>query len=150
MSRRVARSPEGDALSLLVVRILQLHNRLSTIGDGLAAPAGQSSARWQVLAAVEDAPLSVADVARVLGLTRQSVQRVADALERERYAEYVANPAHQRAKLLSLTPKGRRARRQIGVAQREWADQLGRTMGKAPLDRATRVLTKLLGQLTDD
>ncbi len=51
---------------------------LTAAGDVLARPAGQTSARWQVLAAVEDAPATVADVARALGLARQSVQREAD------------------------------------------------------------------------
>src|SRR5689334_21803261 len=69
-----ARSAEGDALSRLVVRILQLNGRLTAIGDALAAPAQQSAARWQILAAVEDAPRSVAEIARLLGLARQSVQ----------------------------------------------------------------------------
>ena len=49
----------------------------------LAEPAGQTSARWRVLATVEDGPSTVAQVARSWGLARQSVQRVADVLVKE-------------------------------------------------------------------
>src|SRR6187200_2405200 len=75
------RTPAGDAFSGLVIRVFRLAGTLADEGDALARPAGQTTARWQVLAAIEDEPRSVADIARALGLARQSVQRVADALE---------------------------------------------------------------------
>src|SRR3954469_11344050 len=85
---RPARTAEGEAFSALVVQIFQLNGRLLSIGDELAAPAQQTSARWQVLAAVEAEPRSVASIARALGLARQSVQRVADLLEADGLAQY--------------------------------------------------------------
>src|SRR3982750_3061129 len=72
------RTPAANTLSWLVVQVMQLNGLLTAAGDALAAPAGQTSARWQVLAAVEDAPLSVAQIARAMNRTRQSVQRVGD------------------------------------------------------------------------
>ena len=78
---RPPRTPTGDAFSALVIRVFRLNGLLEDEGDALARPAGQTTARWQVLAAIEDAPRSVAEIARVLSLARQSVQRVADALE---------------------------------------------------------------------
>ena len=77
------RSPEGDAFSAFAIAVIRLHGQLTAAGDALARPAGQSSARWQVLAGAEGGRSSVADVARLLGLARQSVQRVADLLESE-------------------------------------------------------------------
>jgi len=68
--------------------------------DPLTKPAGQTSARWLVLAAVEDGPAAVAVIARRLSHTRQSVQRVANALVREGLARNTPNPAHRRAKLV--------------------------------------------------
>src|SRR6188768_2233805 len=75
------RTLAGDAFSGLAFRVLRVAASLEAAGDALAKPAGQTTARWQVLAAIEDAPASVAGIARALGLARQSVQRVADALE---------------------------------------------------------------------
>jgi hypothetical protein len=40
-----------------------------------------------------------------MGLTRQSVQRTADLLEADGLVSYAENPAHQRAKLATLTAR---------------------------------------------
>jgi len=135
-----ARSPAGDAFSALAFRILRLGGLLTAAGDTLARPAGQTSARWQVLAAIEHAPCTVAQIARALGLARQSVQRVADLLSEEGLTAYDDNPDHQRAKLLRLAPRGQAALREIQAAQRTWADELGAEIGAAPLRRAAVVL----------
>ena len=96
----VERTSAANTLSWLVVQVMQLNGLLIAAGDALAAPAGQTSSRWQVLAAVEGAPLSVAQIARAMNLTRQSVQRVADLLVDDALCAYEDNPAHARAKLL--------------------------------------------------
>jgi len=143
-SKRDARSPAGDALSGLVFRVLRLGGLLTSAGDRLAAPAGQTSARWQVLAAAEHAPSTVAHIARALGLARQSVQRVADVLAREGLVVYDDNPDHARAKLVRLAPRGRAALTAIQTAQRAWADELGAEIGEAELRRALPVLDSVL------
>src|SRR5689334_25418410 len=103
---------------MVAIQVLRLAGVLAAAGDALAQPAGQTSARWQVLAGAEHAPSTVAQVARRLGLARQSVQRVADLLEREGLAAYEDNPEDQRAQLLRLTPRGRSALAAIQKAQR--------------------------------
>jgi DNA-binding MarR family transcriptional regulator len=62
---------------------------------------------------------TVAEIARRLRLARQSVQRVADLLAGEGLCSYEDNPRHRRAKLLGLTPKGRKTLARIEDAQRE-------------------------------
>lgn len=138
------RTAAGDAFSALVVQVFQLNGLLLAAGDALAKPAGQTSARWRVLAAVEDAPATVAQIARAWGLARQSVQRVADVLVREGLAVYEENPGHRRAKLLRLTPRGRSALRTIQAAQRVWADALGAEIGEADLRQASTILAPVL------
>jgi DNA-binding MarR family transcriptional regulator len=124
------------------VQVLRLHGLIAA-GDALAKPAGQTSARWQVLAAVEDAAATVAQIARTFGLARQSVQRVADRLAQEGLAVYAPNPGHRRAKLLRLTARGRAALRTIQAAQRGWADALGAETGEADLRQASAVLDRV-------
>lgn len=116
----------------------------------MARPAGQTSARWQVLAAAEHAPMTVAQIARALNLARQSVQRVADLLESDGLAAYEENPGHRRAKLVVLTPKGRRVLHAIQGAQRVWADALGGGIGEAELRRASATLDQALRALATD
>src|ERR671930_841378 len=141
------RTPAGDALSELWVRVFQLYGLFSAAGDALARPAGQTSARWQVMAAVEDGPATVAQIARRLHLARQSVQRVADLLEAEGIAAYEDNPGHRRAKLLRLTVEGTEALRTIQTAQRRWANALGAEIGERDLRQASKVLGRVLDSL---
>ena len=129
------------------MRVFQLDGLFSAAGDALAKPAGQTSARWQVMAAIEDGPATVAEIARRLHLARQSVQRVADLLEADRIAAYEDNPGHRRAKLLRLTTKGTDALRTIQAGQRLWANALGAEIGERDLRQASRVLTRLLDTL---
>jgi len=143
-----SRTPAGDAFSELVVQIFRLEGILDTAGDELAKPAGQTTARWRVLAAVEEKPLTVSQIARAWGLARQSVQRVADVLVREGFASYEENPGHRRAQLLRLTPPGRRTLHKIQAAQRSWANVLGAEIGEEQLRQGSSALARVLEALT--
>ena len=131
---RPPRTPAGDALSALAIQVLRLKGPSPAAGDALAGPAGQTSARWQVLAAVEKRPTPVADVARMLGLARQSVQRVADVLAEEG-SSLRRQPGPRRAKLPRLTPRGRATLSAIQDTQRAWANRLGAEIGEPELRR---------------
>ena len=142
------RTAAGEAFSELVVRLFRLNGLLAAEGETLARPTGQTTARWQVLAMVEDASLTVAQIARTLGLARQSVQRVADALEQVGLVTYEDNPRHRRARLVTLTDEGRVTLSTIQAAQRPWADTLGRSVGERELRNAIIVLDRVLEVMT--
>ena len=144
---RARRSPAGDALSVLAVQVLRLSGILIDAGDQLAGPTGQTSARWRVLAAIEEEPATVATVARALGQARQSVQRVADLLAESGHAGYRDNPDDRRAMLLELTARGRSTLRAIQAAQRGWADALGAEIGERDLRAATATLARVTDAL---
>jgi DNA-binding MarR family transcriptional regulator len=134
-------------MSELVVHVFRLNGLLTAAGDAMAAPTGQTSARWRVLAAIEDAPLTVPQVARAWWLSRQSVQRVADVLVDEGFAEYGENPGHRRSKLLRITPRGHSALRTIREAQRAWADAVGGEIGETDLRTANAILARAVEAL---
>lgn len=142
------RTPEGDAFAEFSICVLRLAGHLAAEGDALAKPAGQTSARWQVLAAADYAPMSVADAARALGLARQGVQRIADVLESEGLIVYRTNPAHQRAKLMVLTPEGKTALSEISARQAIWADRLGAEFGEGRLRDAAALLKDVIARLS--
>jgi DNA-binding MarR family transcriptional regulator len=141
------RTPAGDAFSGLIVRLFRLNGILAAEGETLARPAGQTTARWQLLAAIEEGPATVAQIARTLGLARQSVQRVADALEGAGLVAYDDNPRHRRARLVALTEEGRAALATIQAAQRPWADAIGAAVGERNLRQATAQLDRVLAVL---
>ncbi len=146
--RPALRTAAGDAFTDLVGQVVRLVRLFTVAGDALARPAGQTLARWLVLETVDERPATVAQIARTLHLARQSVQRVADLLEHERLARYEENPAHRRARLLQLTPRGRAVLRTIQQAQGVWADALGAEIGEADLKKASVVLDRVLRVVT--
>jgi DNA-binding MarR family transcriptional regulator len=122
-------SHQQELLSAVALTTFRLNGQLLSVAERLARPAGLTAAWWQVLGAVLRAPLPVAGVARQMGITRQSVQRVADLLVARGLAAYEPNPAHRRAKLLGPTPEGVAAVQRIGRGHAEFAVRLTEAMG---------------------
>lgn len=141
------RTKAGDALSKVAVQIMYLNGIITQAGDGLAEKAGQSSARWRVLAACEHKVMTVAECARALGLARQSVQRLADVLTEEGFTVYKDNENDQRAKLLALTPLGQKKLSLIQSEQIKWANHLGEKLGRNKLSDLSQQLQNLIETL---
>nr|WP_240979082.1 MarR family winged helix-turn-helix transcriptional regulator [Longimicrobium terrae] len=116
----------------------------------MARPAGLTAARWQVLGAVLREPLTVSGAARAMGLTRQSVQRLADVLVADGMAEFIDNPRHRRARLLRPTAAGWDAIAVIRPLQHAWAAHVTRGMGEDDLRGAVEVMDRLAARLDDD
>ena len=140
----------GAILTDLIIPVIRLEAHFSRAGEAIAALAGQTLARWLTLEMVADEPATVAQVARKLDLTRQSVQRIADLLQQDGLTEYVDNPVHQTSKLVRLTAGGRHTLRTIQAAQRAWANQVGARIGEANLRQAGRVVEQLTRELSDE
>lgn len=133
-------TPEQQAMSRVAKTVFHLNGQLLAIAEDLAGPAGLTASRWQVLATVLTTPMSVAQIARELGLARQSVQRVADILVEQGLATYEPNPSHQRAKLLVPTAAGRQAVDRIRPAHAELATRLADKLGLDGLQRLADAL----------
>ena len=139
----------GAVLTELIIPIIQLEAHFSRAGEAIAASAGQTMARWLTMEMVAERPATVAQVARRLGLTRQSVQRIADLLEKDGLTAYADNPAHQTSRLIRLTPAGRQTLRTIQSAQRAWSNGVGARIGVANLRQAGRVVDQLTRVLAE-
>ncbi|MFF7171774.1 MarR family winged helix-turn-helix transcriptional regulator [Streptomyces pseudovenezuelae] len=140
-------------LSRGALGVFRLNGQFLAVADELAEPAGLTAAWWQVLGAVLPEPLPVAGIAREMGITRQSVQRIADLLVERGLAAYRPNPAHRRAKLLAPTEEGRAAVRRIDPRHAALADRLAEAFGEAELAEAVGVLerlSKVLDQISTD
>lgn len=145
------RTPEGDALTALVLPVFELNGEFLAVAQDITEPTGLTPAWWQVLGATLDEPLSVADIARRvgLGLARQSVQRTANLLVDKGWAVYVDNPNHKRAKLLEPTPKGRDTVTELRDAQHAWSDAVGVAVGAGELQAFAATLGKILAASRD-
>ncbi|CAM5518254.1 MarR family transcriptional regulator OS=Streptomyces alboniger OX=132473 GN=CP975_18650 PE=4 SV=1 [Streptomyces alboniger] len=146
------RRAQQDLLSRAALTVFRLNGQFLARSEELARPAGLTAAWWQVLGAVLREPLPVAGIARAMGITRQSVQRVADLLVREGLAEYAPNPAHRRAKLLRPTDAGRAAVARTEPGHADLAGWLSAALGERELSETVRVLERLsevLGALSE-
>lgn len=139
MSRTAA-----DTFSDLVIEVFRANSVLLAQGDELTRPVGLTSARWQVLGVVEHGPAPVAQVARTMGLSRQSVQQTADALARDGMIVYTDNPHHRRAKLMVMTPEGGGAMARLAEVQGRWADEVAGRFSVGELATALDVLRRLV------
>ena len=119
-------TPPGQALTAMMREVCRLHGLWLAAGERLTHPLGLSSARWQVLDALDLAgePLPVAHIARQMGLTRQSVQRTVDILAADGLVAFADNPHHRRAKLVGFTPRGSTTMDEVHRLQSAWVNDL--------------------------
>lgn len=134
---------EQQLLSGAALTVFRLNGQFLSVAEELARPAGLTAAQWQVLGAVLNEPLPVAGIARVMGITRQSVQRTADLLVADGLAEYRPNPTHRRAKLLQPTEQGHAAVARIDPAHARFASGLCATLGRQHFEEILAALTQL-------
>ncbi|MFE9579125.1 MarR family winged helix-turn-helix transcriptional regulator [Nocardia sp. NPDC006044] len=134
---------EQELFATAAITSFRLNGQFLAIAEELAAPAGLTAAWWQVLGAVLTEPLPVAGIARDMGITRQSVQRIADLLVDKGLAEYRPNPAHRRAKLVAVTDAGLAAVRRINPQHAIMAERLACELGYEQLAAAVELLAML-------
>ena len=140
---------DADAITDLILETFRLNGQLLAAGDALVVELGLTSARWQVLGAIalSPAPLTVARVARSMGLTRQAVQRLANEMERDGFVRFEHNPNHQRSKLVMLTPSGEAAYDAAMKRQRPWALSLAGGLTANDIETAAAVLRAVRARL---
>jgi DNA-binding MarR family transcriptional regulator len=140
------------AVTELILETFRLNGCLLEAGDELVRHLGLTSARWQVLGAIDAStvPLPVAHIARNMRLSRQAVQRLANEMKEDALLRFESNPHHERAKLVLMTDKGKAAFRSAMVKQRVWAERLAQGMSIESFEDAARVLRGLRGRLEKD
>src|SRR5215469_747545 len=108
MMAEQARTAEGEAATDVVLETFRVNGLLLAAGNQLAAREKLTAARWQVLGAVALAgrPLTVPQIARRMGLTRQAVQASVNRLAAEALVEARDNLDHRRSPLIALTERG--------------------------------------------
>jgi DNA-binding MarR family transcriptional regulator len=139
-----------DPLNELVLGVFWLNGFFLDAADRLTAGSGLTTARWQVLGAVLHESLTVSAIARDMGLARQSVQRTADLLVEEGLCEYLPNPAHQRARLLSPTQQGLDSLKQLTPRVAAWSKRVSESAGDDVVGTATVSLRELVSALSRD
>ena len=141
------RTRAGDSATALILTVMELHGELRRHGRRITVPVGQSPARWQVLGAVREAPLTVSQIARRMGGTRQGIQRVANLLAQEGLIEFLDNLDHKNSPNVSLTASGHRVNQRISDRQAVWANAIGERVTQRSVGEAVKTLEHFLSVL---
>lgn len=136
-------------LSAMALTTFALNGQFLKIAGQLAAPAGLTATRWQVLGAVLDEPLTQAEIARRMGITRQSVRRTATQLVDAGLLAVMDNPSNRKAKLLQPTTQGRAAIDQISPQHAAFAKALEDRLGQSHMAAVSDMLAELQSALNE-
>lgn len=140
----------NDPLSRLIAATHRAHDALVSADDKLLSDLGLSHARARVLAtlAEQDGPRTVSQMARLLGVARQGVQRLTDDLAAAGFIVFQDNPGHARAKLARLTQAGSTAHAEAGRRRAAWAEGLGAGLSPTWLEIGGELLSLLRKRAT--
>ena len=136
---------KGSAFTGIVLETFKLGGLFVAEGDKLSAPLGLTSARWKVLGslAYSEVPLTVSQVARNMGQSRQAVQTIVNILSDAGLVELQNNPAHKRARLVSLTASGKEIYQRMMAIQTPWANQCADHVSLEELETTLKTLKRL-------
>lgn len=143
------RTLAGDALTELILKVFRANGRLLRAGDQLGKDLSLTSARWQVMGAIDRSNKTVAQIAREFELTRQGVLWVVQALAKEGLVQLTDNPDHRRAKLVQFTAHGRTVYDEMNARQIMWINTLGKLFDVQAVNAAAEIISQL-SRLTVD
>jgi len=136
-----------DAFQDVLLGIFQLHGRVLEAADAMSGGFGLTGARWQVMKVAARQAMTVSQIARRLGLKRQSVQRTVDQLAGQGIVELQPNLDHLRAGLVALSDEGRRILAALERRQQAWLARCLRGLSRAELERLAQSLGELAGRV---
>lgn len=143
------RTPAGEAATEVILSVFRANGLLIATGDRLSASEGLTSARWQVMGAIALAehPLTVPQIARRMGITRQSAHATVKRLLVDGLVELEPNVDHRSSPLIRLTELGEDRYAALDGRQVEWVNRLARGIGRPELESTARVLAELSARL---
>ena len=139
-------SPKRLLFLDLVLSLFRLNGLLIAEGDDMTEALGLTSARWKVIGviALSNSGLTVPGIARVLGQSRQAVQRITDVMATDGLLSYQSNPKHKRSVLVVLTEEGKTAYKDLRDVQDPWAIDNTEDIPIEELDAGLRLVRRLI------
>lgn len=136
---------QGHVFTEIVLEVFKLSGLLIAEGDRLTEAQALSSARWKILGSVAqaDSPPTVPQIARLMGQTRQAVQRLVNVMHTDGLLELRSNPNHKRAKLVSLTMQGKKIYAKLEAVQIPWANHCSSQINEEELATTLAVLGRI-------
>jgi DNA-binding MarR family transcriptional regulator len=137
----------NEEMQRVAANLFEAASAMRRDGDVIARGVGQTQARWQVLWIAATGPHTVPALGRRLGLTRQSVQRIANALVADGLARFATNPDSARSPLFVLTDEGERTLHAINTASAKRNEQVAAIIGTEAVAQLRHLLPELTAAL---
>ncbi|MGJ8662880.1 MAG: MarR family winged helix-turn-helix transcriptional regulator [Marinicella sp.] len=148
----MTKSKQGQLLTDVILKTFHFNGVLTAAGDLLTQEYGLSSARWKVMGAITESQqaLSVAEIARLMGLTRQAVQRLSNEMVQGGWLIFKENPKHQRAKLVLLSEHGKKVYAALDQKQSMWVNELAKQIKTEDLQVTKSVIERVIKLIESD
>ena len=139
------RHKNAELFKEIILEIFRLHGLLNTVGDELTQEFGLSSARWKVLGAIFLAECSqtVPQIAKTMGQSRQAIQKIVIAMQKDGFLTLEENPKHKTAKLISLTQKGKEVFLLLDEKQIVWSNGCSENLDSHKLQSTIEILKEI-------
>ncbi|MCW8917193.1 MAG: MarR family transcriptional regulator [Gammaproteobacteria bacterium] len=135
----------GNLFTQLTLGAFKLSGMLSNEGDQMTKEFGITSSRWKILGAIimSQTLLTVPQIGREMGQSRQAVQRLVDVMIKDGLLTLVDNPNHKRARYIEVTPKAEEIYQKLYQKQIPWADHCAAEFSIEELEIALAVIQRI-------
>lgn len=139
-----------EKMTALTAAVRAVFNRLKALGDDVHADLGVTAAMRAVMETLAtEGGLTVPQIAKLKGVSRQHIQLLADALAEADLIAVKKNPAHRRSSLIALTDKGKRTFAKMRAREEPIIEAIAERFDTAELDRAAMLLQRVASLLDE-
>ena len=132
----------------LMIETISAFFLLRAAGKRMGAVTAADGGYWGMLRSLKlEGAQTVPQIARSRPVSRQHIQKLANQMLADGVIELVDNPAHQRSKLLRLTPQGETVFEEISERLAQAAEELAQDIDIAELQVSVKVLRQLSQKL---
>lgn len=138
-------SRAGELITEITLAVFKVQGLLNSDGDRLTKELGLTSSRWKILGALGrlNSSLTVPQIGRSMGQSRQAVQRLVDVMIKDGFLQLVDNPNHKRARYIKMTSLGEETYEHLYKKQIPWAESCSVNITIEELETALLVIEKL-------
>jgi DNA-binding MarR family transcriptional regulator len=146
------KTPASNTLTDLIRTVLRMNATVQKSGTRLMRGTGITNARWQTMSDLSalEKPVTVSELARYMGLTRQAVQRLTGDMAGDGLVEFVHNPGDARAMHLILTEAGKAAYDEALEREWQWTNAIAEDFDVEQLTRAVALLEAITQKMQTD
>jgi DNA-binding MarR family transcriptional regulator len=132
----------------LLVEAARAFGIIQEAGKKIGAVSETGKRIWALLRILKlYGPQTVPQIARMRSVSRQYIQRLANDIVEEGYAEFGSNPGHKRSQFLKITPKGEELYFEVYHAMRENVEPVAPKFKEEELEATNKVLKSFIYEL---